>query len=278
MAWNRPKNNGMAVSMKPLRQDCRFRPTVWGATAIIILGAAVAARWLWPSDECMNETPPPRSVQRIKEVTPAAEPKVETNVVDEVKDGRVKRRLPVRVEKVSDKIIKKYYEDGTYETVVSPYALRSGEVRKPNPFKTLLEKHLAKFAIPGDDDPILDEDFTDEEARKVLDRPLNIDMNNDDEETIYRVNAVRQFKEELRQAMDAGMSANDYLKELRKRQAREVNLMRESRRVLQDEIKKGTPATAKALMIKLNENLEKQGVRKMYLTPRMKQQLGIEEE
>ena len=50
MAWNRPIEDGRAVSTKPpLRRGYRPRPTVRSAIAggIVVLGAAIAAWWLW---------------------------------------------------------------------------------------------------------------------------------------------------------------------------------------------------------------------------------------
>ena len=75
MAWNRPSNDGRAVSTKPpLRRGHRPRPTVRGAIAgsVIVLIATVAAWWLWPEGESAGETPPPRNEGLIKEVKPAA--------------------------------------------------------------------------------------------------------------------------------------------------------------------------------------------------------------
>ena len=76
MAWNRPKENGEAVS-RPLQKRKGFRFPIRGAIAgaIFSLGAAVAAWWLWPSGESAGETPPSQTRQRIKEVKPAASPK-----------------------------------------------------------------------------------------------------------------------------------------------------------------------------------------------------------
>ena len=45
------------------------------AGAVVVLGAAVAAWWPWPTGESAGETPPPQTRQRIREVTPAAAPK-----------------------------------------------------------------------------------------------------------------------------------------------------------------------------------------------------------
>ena len=73
MAWNRPSNDGRAVSTKPpLRRGHRPRPTALGAVvgAVVVLGAAVAAWWLWPTADSVDEKHPPRSSRTIKATSP----------------------------------------------------------------------------------------------------------------------------------------------------------------------------------------------------------------
>ena len=76
MAWNRPSENGEAVS-RPLQKRSGDRFPARGAIAgaVVVLGAAVAAWWLWPNGESAGETPPPQTKQRIKEVKSAPAPK-----------------------------------------------------------------------------------------------------------------------------------------------------------------------------------------------------------
>ena len=79
MAWNRPSNDGRANAPGSPRRAGTARPTkaVRGviAGAVVVLGAAVAAWWLWPTGETRQDA---TSTKRglIKEVTPAAAPKV----------------------------------------------------------------------------------------------------------------------------------------------------------------------------------------------------------
>ena len=84
MAWNRSKNGEAASSplqgkggMSAMKRRGRRFP-VRGAIAggLVVLGAVVAAWWLWPNGESGGETPPPRSARRIKAVEPAAAAKV----------------------------------------------------------------------------------------------------------------------------------------------------------------------------------------------------------
>ena len=73
MAWNRSSNDGRARSPSAPRRAGTARPAaVRGAIAgaIVVLGAAIAAWWLWPAGERAGETPPPRKEGLIKEVKP----------------------------------------------------------------------------------------------------------------------------------------------------------------------------------------------------------------
>ena len=79
MAWNRSSENGEAVS-RPLQKRKGFRFPVRGAIAgaIVVLGAAVAAWWLWPDTSApVAEDGDGTAGRRIREVTPAAAPKAE---------------------------------------------------------------------------------------------------------------------------------------------------------------------------------------------------------
>ena len=72
MAWNRPSESGEANSCS-LQKRSGDRFPVRGAIAgtIVVVGAAVAALWLWPEGERAGETPAPRNARRIKEVASA---------------------------------------------------------------------------------------------------------------------------------------------------------------------------------------------------------------
>lgn len=77
MAWNRPSDDKVKVKVRGEQRNVHLKGVVAGA--IVIVGAAVAAWWLWPNEESAGETPPPHATQRIKEAKPAVaqKPKVE---------------------------------------------------------------------------------------------------------------------------------------------------------------------------------------------------------
>ena len=61
--------------------------------AIVVLGAAVAAWWLWPNGESTGEMPPPQARQRIKEATSARAPAARTNAVAVAADTNRAQRV-----------------------------------------------------------------------------------------------------------------------------------------------------------------------------------------
>ena len=71
MAWNRPSKNGEAVS-RPLQERKGFSFPIRAAIAgaVVVLGAAVAAWWLWPSEKTRQDDASTKKTL-IKEVTPA---------------------------------------------------------------------------------------------------------------------------------------------------------------------------------------------------------------
>ena len=70
MAWNRPSEDKVKVRGAGEQRNVHLNGFLAGA--IVVLGAAVAVWFLWPSGESAGETHPPQKRQRIKEAKPAA--------------------------------------------------------------------------------------------------------------------------------------------------------------------------------------------------------------
>ena len=70
MAWNRPSEDaaGHRVNVDATSPSRHWWYVVG---AVAVLGAAVAAWWLWPTGDSEGETAAPQAKQRIKEVSPA---------------------------------------------------------------------------------------------------------------------------------------------------------------------------------------------------------------
>ena len=68
MAWNRPSEE--KVKVRGEDEEGNFHLKGFLAGVIVVVGAAVAVWWLWPTGESAGETPPPQKRQRIKEASP----------------------------------------------------------------------------------------------------------------------------------------------------------------------------------------------------------------
>ena len=67
MAWNKPTEREQGIGNREQGKS-PFRGLVAGA--VVTLGAAVAAWWLWPEGKSAGQTPPPRNGGLIKAVKP----------------------------------------------------------------------------------------------------------------------------------------------------------------------------------------------------------------
>ena len=254
------------------RKDGSDKRGGWRKSVAYVISVALVALfcggvWWWNSH---NEAPHfhkielPKSALKLPNMlVPVPAPKVEDtpkSPISEEPPRPGKRRKPVRVEEVNQHIEKRYHSDGSVEIVVKPYALKSGDESPQPMFETNLENFLANFTDPGEDVIPLPDRFSDDEARRIIDTPINIDLDKDGDETITKKKAVMMLKEELRKAMDSGMTADEFANELQKRQAKEATQVNLSRKMIIQSIKSGNSDEARELMQKLNEHLGKQGI------------------
>ena len=240
MAWNRPRENGEAVS-RPLQKRKGFRFPIRGAIAgaIVVIGAAVAAWWLWPSDGSAGETPPPRSARQIKEVAPAAAP---TNAV-----RKAKREWPPEwhVPDDWDKPYppQAYWPDGTLKQH-SRYVRVVTNVRhhvsiQERTFKNYADRRIAGLLIrrPGEvliGEMPFGEDFV-EEFKESLKEEIKIEEG-DLPYTRSLKQAVIDARAELKRRMDAGEDIAKVMTETRK-ELKELGLYREELRKQVDRIR-----------------------------------------
>ncbi len=216
-----------------------------------------------------------KTKEPVKQIAVTTNSAIDTNV--RKRKYRSTYRVPVRIEKVSDKIEKRYYEDGSWETIAKPYALREGEEPPKRLFKNRMDNYLAVLAIPGEDVPPMPISLRDEDAARFLEQPIVVDMNSDSEDDIAIKNAVLQLRDELKEAMASGMSAEDYFEKAQSRQKTEADTVRTAKRMIQQELKAGNKEMAAELLKKLNEHLAGKGIPPLVLAARMKQELGVEQ-
>ena len=210
MAWNRPSENGEAVS-RPLQKRSGDRFPLKGAIigAVVVLSAAVAAWWLWPSEETRQDAASTKK-NLIKEVTPA----ITTNAVVKEKTALQKRYPALNIPDDWDKPYppQAYWPDGRlkehsrYVKVITN-AVRKSKALVESTFADSAERELAHLLLhdPGKmirGRHVYDQRFV-AKFLASLDKPIVIEP--EDSPRIAEVKqAVIEAKKELKARHDAG--------------------------------------------------------------------------
>lgn len=130
-----------------------------------------------------------------------------------------------------------------------------------SPFKHKVEAYLSNFAIPGQGIPPMPMmKFSLEEIQASLAEPITIDMDKDDEELIAKKQNVQQIKEFLREAIDQGMTFEEFVQKLEERQRTEAALVKESKAMILKVLAEGKNEEARELLNALNKNLNANGI------------------
>ena len=271
MAWNRSSEDGSARTPVAPRRTRSVRPTgVRGliAGAIVVLGAAIAAWWLWPEGERAGETPAPRDAGLIKEVTPAPAPKAKSVEPEPVKP-------PLKI------VQKKQYPPGT------PLVTNSlGHVRKKGPFftpeeaaaferlkrdstiRTIAEKRMEMLAnvpmgcpippLPGSDAQF-DKSWP-EASRNIIEL-----LSDDTEQDLKRKEFVIALKDRLQEEIDGGKTPsqafNDYVALVND----VAKYSRETMQAARELVAQGNREEADRLIADVNKELEELGAKPLSL-------------
>lgn len=213
MAWNRSSNDGRAVSTKPpLRRDHRSRPTVWGvAGAVVVLGAAVAAWWLWPAGETRQDVASTKKAL-IKEVKAQIPTNTETDVAQSTTNAKPKAVCKFKTY-IDEQGRERYANTGHLCYANRPSA-EPIAVGKPAAFKHVAENQIFSLLViaPGGalfgarkfDDRFL------ASLKKSFSEPVEI-LETDSESMKAAKRQVEEIKGELKQRLAAG---EDICKEL----------------------------------------------------------------
>ena len=214
MAWNRPKEGtGEREEGRGERRNVHLKGLIAGAVAV--LGAAVAAWWLWPEGEARQDA---ASTKRglIKEQKPAI---AQTNAV-----AKLTRAIEYR--KLEDGRIMKYVDGNAawmfprqdYHGPVHTSGLSRVVSIEQKTFKHTTDRQIASLILmrPGGSvfgNPRYGADFV-ERFLKSFDNPA-IPEPGDSEEQKELKHAVAEVKAELKSRYDAGEDIVQILKDTR---------------------------------------------------------------
>ena len=260
------------------RRGRRFPIAIAGL--IVVLVAAVAAWWLWPTDESAGETPPPRGREKIKEVEPQLSAK-----------EKEKLEHPGMV-KVRGKWYPEYDKDGG-KIWITGYSVRyhTPTVRTNHFNSALISPERKIFDNRADQDIaiLLNTDpgttfiggFTfsknfEKEFLKSLESPIIV-SHDDPPDVANLKRAVTETKIELKARYDNGENIaeilNDSLTELKKLSAYRDDLLR----ITKEQIRQDKPSAeeTKAIYEAANKMLADRGIKPLRMPVFLKNNLKL---
>ena len=256
MAWNRPKEREQGTGKSPLRGLV--------AGAVVVLGAAVAAWWLWPNASAPVAEDGDGTVgRRIKEVTPAAAP---TNVV-----AQAKPKIP-------------YWEQESTNGFTEAMQRKWRNVRRPRkePIKPHVKK--AKYAIfEFRSENLIASVLAAKPGASMIGRPnyrgINEDFlksctvpiivtDDDDEYTRDLKKAMNATKIELKERVEAGEDLGKIIEDSRE----ELRHLAQTKRMIEKEVRTYlksdvSPEDLDLYIQSANKLLEKKGLAPLRLGP-----------
>ena len=224
MAWNRPSEEKAKAKGEGEQRSVHLKGLIAGA--IVVLGAAVAAWWLWPSGESAGETPPPQNGGLIKETTPA------TNAARRVGAAAATNgHEQVAAKENSESEKPKYgWIDGKYISPDPAYAEKKRRFderqKRENPYKHSCDLMIGQlvnckpgtFVFPINYDARFELQF-----KKSLEDPLVINPD-DSEEFKRKKQNVIEAKAWMKEQMDNGASVIDLMNDARKELTKVFNM------------------------------------------------------
>ena len=263
MSWNRPKEDGRAVSTKPpLRRGHRPRPTVAViAGVIVVLGAGIAAWWIFGNGPAPVAEDGDGTVgRRIKEVKPAvtnAAPVAVAEVpVEEDPAKRIVAELSFKTNAGLGMVTRVYKTaDGKTHKVYKP-------AYKPL-FKHGTDQVLAMVlgGTTGHIPPLMIRGGAamDEQFRRSLKDPIVINAT-DSERVKARKQQVIEARETIRELMDRGAHFSDILEDHRRIFNENVDIRAAAMRELNAIHEQGDAEGERAYRFKMDIALGQMGI------------------
>ena len=220
MAWNRPSGNGEAASSPLLRKGGasaikrRGRRFPIVAATLVVLGAAVAAWWLWPQRERGEDTVSTTPTSLIREVTPAAAPKAKVHERFRPPSLKTKEEKLAFYRKIFGNDIPEnlkptlYFIENPAETGFEP-SPRPEDIFHHHSERTIAAVLLMQPGAFMMGRPQYDEDF-DDDFRKSLKEPTLVTKDDTPEQQELK-RAVNETKAELAERMRRGEKPSDIM-------------------------------------------------------------------
>ena len=279
MAWNRSSDDGRAVSMKPpLRRDHRSRPTVWCVAAIVVLCAAIAAWWIWPTQERGEDAASTVNATHIREVVPAAAPKY---MEKEEQREPHRKRVPTDPASLANIAEREAFLERAKKNPETMYAMTNRNYKSKGVFETGVEQVLNRiFACTlGEMPPIPPGMISEADKHRMAEILISkVEVNEEDSErTAMMKENVQLAKKELAKYIKEGGTPQEFIDYYYNELHRAYNRREDAKELLFATCAKDDPEIAKAFYLKTNEMLQKDGIAPIELPLEYKRKLKVEE-
>ena len=276
MAWNKPKENH--PTPKPTKSPSVKRSILAGVIVAVLGGLCI---YLFTDGDAASSTLNKKDPTRnIREVSPAkAGNATASNTTERLKTEEPKKDETWLGTKIDHRTAR---TNGTMiiETIYTVDGKSHLYYRDTTPqvFDNASDQILALATAdaPGGNAPPLPSlgpKFEDEFARSLK---KEIVINEDDSDAVKEVKArVKQARQDLLDAMGAGMSAQDVLMEHRKMQENNAAMRMDAVKGLREYLDKGDTEGAREYVEKMNQALEQMGIMKIEL-PRSREEILAE--
>ena len=242
----------------------------WLVVAVIVLVAIAGGVWWWLATQENTKSPTDKPA-KTKVVKP--QPKPERKPTE--KPTVTNTPAPPKVEKPKAPVRPANWKDMTKEeraawneehprppepanvTMQSISSLRPKVERKPI-FHHSVHLELSHYAIPGREMPPPDR-ISDKEALAAAEVAVEY-LDDDTPELRAKKEAVEMMLQEMKEYIQGGGHANDYMRKLSERQQLEGEAVEATRREVRALMKEGKTDDAKAALQKYNEYLQTKGI------------------
>ena len=271
MAWNRSSESGEADS-RPLQKRSGDRFPIRGVIAgtLVVLGAAVAAWWLWPTQERGEDVASTKNPTRIREAKHAAPAK---GAKERVRKAAEKPKLAGGAVSSRDEV--------PLADAPVPAVVREGKEDK-RPFKTSTEQALNWIfnAKIGEMPPLPPMEIPKEsfpELLKMLERPIEI-ADEDSDQLAEQKEVVNLAKEELRKYMKEGGDPNEFMKFYREELVRAFDYRLMCVREVEKACDRDAPENVREFFKAVNRHLSEEGLDKIEISEERKAQIELKDE
>lgn len=251
--WNKP--TGKPVETKKAAKPA-FKHVLIASGVVAVLGCVLLL--VFSGGDGAPKAKAEKKAGVIKEVKPAKAPRVEPSQPKKQTETVKPRQtnMWVRVEKLANGDEKRWTANGDcYYVDMS----RSREEGHPT-FTNDVEATLAMYVYPGKDmPPPPTDDISDEEALAACNIPLYA-FPTDPDEVLDQREAVEHLKKELKQYIEEGGHAKDFIQRLIDRQEAEAEYVEITKEEVMKLVREDDCSTAKELLKRMNARLGESGI------------------